>query len=41
MNYPKERAEEYYQNTLKLFLFGVSISFLGVIIDMFANFMIE
>lgn len=39
MKYPKEKAEEYYQKTLNIFLFGVSISFLGVMIDMFANFM--
>ena len=39
MKYPKEKAEEYYQKTLNFFLFGVSISFIGVMIDMFANFM--
>ncbi len=41
MKYPKERAEEYYQKTLNLFLFGVSISFVGVMLDMFANFMMD
>ena len=41
MKYPKEKAEEYYQKTLNFFLFGVSISFVGVMIDMFANFMTE
>lgn len=41
MKYPKEKAEEYYQKTLNYFLFGVSISFVGVMIDMFANFMTE
>lgn len=41
MNYKKEKAEEYYQRTLNYFLFGVSISFVGVMVDMFANFMTE
>jgi hypothetical protein len=41
MKYPKEKAETYYQSTLTLFLFGVSISFIGVMIDMFANFMTD
>lgn len=41
MKYPKEKAEEYYQTTLNYFIFGVSISFVGVMIDMFANFMVE
>jgi len=41
MRYPKENGEKYYQKTLNYFLFGVSISFIGVMIDMFANFMTE
>lgn len=41
MNYPKEQAEGYYQKTLNYFLFGVSISFVGVLIDMFTNFMTD
>lgn len=41
MNYPKEKAEKYYQKTLNYFIFGVSISFVGVLIDLFANFMME
>lgn len=41
MNYPRNAAEKYYQNTLNLFIFGVSISFIGVLTDMFANFMTE
>lgn len=41
MNYPREKAEKFYQKTLNYFIFGVSISFLGVIIDLFANFMME
>lgn len=41
MKYPREKAEEYYNKTLHFFIFGVSISFIGVMIDMFANFMME
>lgn len=41
MKYPKDKAEQYYQKTLNIFLFGLSISFVGVMIDMFANFMTE
>jgi len=41
MKYPKEKAEEYYQKTLNYFILGVSVSFVGVLIDMFANFMTE
>ncbi len=41
MKYPKEKAENYYQKTLNYFLFGVSISFVGVMVDMFTNFMTE
>lgn len=39
MKYPKEKAEEYYQKTMNFFIIGVSISFVGVMIEMFANFM--
>lgn len=41
MRYSKDKAEEYYHKTLTIFLFGLSISFFGVMIDMFANFMSE
>jgi hypothetical protein len=41
MKYPKEDAELYYEKTLNYFLFGISISFVGVMIDMFVNFMTE
>jgi hypothetical protein len=41
MKYPKEKAEEYYQKTLNFFIFGVSISFVGALIEMFAHFMVE
>lgn len=39
MNYPREMADKYYKKILNLFILGVSIAFIGVIIDMFANFM--
>lgn len=41
MKYSNESAESYYQKTLNYFLFGISISFVGVMIDMFTNFMSE
>lgn len=41
MNYPKEQAELYYKKTLRFFIFGVSISFVGVMIDLFVHFMAE
>jgi heme/copper-type cytochrome/quinol oxidase subunit 4 len=40
-NYPKDEAEQYYNTTLKLFLIGVSVAFVGVMIDMFGNFMMD
>lgn len=39
MNYSRDQAEKYYQKTLNYFIFGVSISFFGVMIDMFSHFM--
>ena len=39
MHYPKDKAEKYYKKTLTLFILGVSIAFIGVLIDMFANFL--
>ncbi|MGE5357222.1 MAG: hypothetical protein ACM3PT_13400 [Deltaproteobacteria bacterium] len=39
MKYPRDRADQYYYTTLRYFICGVSISFVGVIIDMFANFL--
>lgn len=39
MNYPKVNAEKHYRKILNLFIFGVSIAFIGVLIDMFTNFM--
>jgi len=41
MNYPKDKAEAYYQKTLNYFLAGLSISFIGVMIDVFASFMTD
>lgn len=39
MDYPKEQAESYYARTLTLFIIGVSLSFVGALIDMFGHFM--
>ena len=39
MDYPRDKAEEYYTKTLRLFIFGVSTAFTGVLIDMFSNFL--
>lgn len=39
MNYPKENAEKYYRKILNIFILGVSSAFIGVVIDMFINFM--
>ncbi|HNL84000.1 MAG TPA: hypothetical protein PKO18_02110 [Chitinophagales bacterium] len=41
MNTAEVNKEKYYQKTLKLFIFGISISFAGVLIDMFTNFVRE
>lgn len=41
MNYPKDKAESYYGRTLFYFIFGVSISFLGVMIEMVSSFYSE
>ena len=37
-DYPKSEADSYYQKTLRFFMTGVCLSFLGAFIDMFANF---
>ncbi|MBN8589518.1 MAG: hypothetical protein J0L94_14495 [Rhodothermia bacterium] len=39
--YPRETPDRYYLTTLKLFIFGVGSAYLGVLVDMFANFMHE
>lgn len=41
MSYPKEEGEAYYGKTLRLFITGLGFSFAGVMLDMFANFMID
>jgi len=41
MNAADINTENYYKKTLKLFIFGISISFAGVLIDMFTNFVSE
>jgi hypothetical protein len=38
MRYPKDRAETYYNKALNNFIFGVSISFVGVTIKMIESF---
>lgn len=40
-DYPREQASIYYNKILNLFILGISISFFGVMIEMFANFMME
>ncbi len=37
MENSKDKSEDYYQKTLNYFLFGVGISFVGVMVDMFAH----
>ena len=39
MDYPRDRAEQYYSRTLVLFLAGVSIAFVGVFVDLTISFM--
>jgi phosphate starvation-inducible membrane PsiE len=34
-NYPKNNAAKYYKATLHLFIFGLSLSFIGVIVSIF------
>ena len=41
LDYPKDNSEQYYRKTLALFIFGVSVSFVGVLMDMFGHFMSE
>jgi len=38
MSYPRDRGEQYYNRTLRLFIFGIGISFLGALIDMASHF---
>lgn len=39
MNYPRDKAEQYYQKTLLLFVIGICLAFIGVFVDMFIHFM--
>ena len=41
MDYPRAEAEVYYARMLRLFILGVSVAFVGVLIDMFGNFMAD
>jgi hypothetical protein len=37
MSYPRDRGEQYYKS-LRLFIFGIGISFLGALIDVASHF---
>ena len=37
----RERGEQYYNRTLRLFIFGIGISFLGALIDMASHFLLS
>ncbi len=39
MDYPRDQAEQYYRHTLRVFVFGVCVAFVGVFIDTALNFM--
>jgi hypothetical protein len=39
MDYPRPQAQQYYSRTLKLFIAGLCLAFLGVFMDMFVHFM--
>ncbi len=41
MQYPKQLPEIYYKKTLFYFIIGVSVSFVGVMMDMFTHFMTD
>ena len=41
MNYPKDKAESYYRNTLILFVTGVGTAFLAILIAMVESFVIN
>ena len=39
MNYPRNKAEQYYRRTLILFIIGLCLAFGGAFVDMFMHFM--
>ena len=39
MDYPRQQAQQYYNRTLRLFIGGLCLAFLGVFLDMFVHFM--
>jgi len=41
MRYAREKWEEYYNKTFLIFMAGICSAFLGVLVDMFANFMAD
>ena len=38
MDYPREQAAQWYAGTLRRFILGVGLSFIGAFIDMFSHF---
>ncbi len=38
-DYPRENCDSYYKFTLRLFIWGISAAFLGVMLDMVSHFM--
>lgn len=40
-DYPREKGEIYYGFSLKIFIVGLVLSFIGVLTDMFVNFMVD
>jgi hypothetical protein len=41
MNYPKNKAESYYQKTLLLFVSGPDIAFIGIFVVMIESFILK
>ena len=41
MDYPRDKAESYYNRTLDILVAGISFSFLGAFIDLFSNFWVD
>ncbi len=39
-NYPRDKPEQYYRQTLMIFVVGICLAFLGAFIDMFVHFMV-
>ncbi len=39
LDYPRDRADAYYNDTLATFIAGICLAFLGVFLDMASNFL--